>query len=80
VIRLVLTRIAILVTVGLLCGTAGAVWLSKFVATLLYGVTPRDPTTLAAAVVTLSAVAGLASSVAALRATSTDPASVLRQG
>jgi hypothetical protein len=29
-------------------GAAASIWLSRFVATLVYGVEPRDPTTLAA--------------------------------
>jgi ABC-type lipoprotein release transport system permease subunit len=45
---------------------------------LLYGLKPRDPLTLVMAVVTLSAVAALASVVPALRASKLDPLEALR--
>jgi predicted permease len=79
VVRLVLARIAALVSIGALAGMLMAAWLSRFVAPLLYGLQPRDPVTLTAATVTLAAVAALAGWIPASRAARVDPAQVLRE-
>src|SRR5258706_14715551 len=79
VVRLVLSRVALLVGIGILVGVAVSVWASQFVATLLYGVEPRDPSTLAAAIVVLIAVGAVAGWLPAHRASRVDPAEVLRQ-
>ena len=50
VVRLVLARVGLLVGAGVVAGTAASLWLSRFVAPLLYGLHPRDPVTLSAAV------------------------------
>src|SRR5688572_2178879 len=68
VMRLVLTRVARLVGGGALAGVAASVWLSSFLSALLYGVEPRDAATLGAAVIMVAAVAGLAASIPAYRA------------
>jgi ABC-type antimicrobial peptide transport system permease subunit len=67
-----------LVTVGIVVGTALSLWASTFVASLLYGLEPRDPGTLIAAAVTLAAVAALAGWLPAQRASRIDPAETLR--
>ncbi|PYR78310.1 MAG: hypothetical protein DMF86_06225 [Acidobacteria bacterium] len=56
VVWIVLRRVAVLVCAGLVIGTAASLWLSRFVATLLFGLEPRDPATLMAAAVVLSAI------------------------
>jgi predicted permease len=78
VVRLVLTHVGLLVAAGVVAGTAASLWLSRFVAPLLYGLQPRDPVTLTAAVLTLAAVGGLAAWLPARRASRIDPADVLR--
>jgi ABC-type antimicrobial peptide transport system permease subunit len=78
VVRLVLSRVARLVALGVIVGTAGSLWLSRFVAALLYGVEPRDPVTLVGAIVVLATVASLAGWIPAWRASRIDPAAVLR--
>jgi putative ABC transport system permease protein len=78
VVRLVLSRVSFLVGAGLLVGGGASVWLSQFVASLLYGLQPRDPLTLAASALTLAAVGGLAGWLPASRASRIDPAEVLR--
>jgi len=80
VIVLVLRRAAALVGVGILVGTAGSVWASQFVSSLLFGLQPRDPLTLAGAAVALATTALIAGWVPALRALRIDPARVLREG
>jgi hypothetical protein len=78
VMRLVLTRIARLVGGGALAGVAASVWLSSFLSALLYGVEPRDAATLGVAVLTVAAVAGLAASIPAYRASRIDLAHCFR--
>jgi ABC-type antimicrobial peptide transport system permease subunit len=80
VVRLVLSRLAALVGLGVLIGAALSVWTSTFVASLLYGLEPRDPATLVGAAATLAAVGGLAGWLPAWRASRIDPAQVLREG
>jgi putative ABC transport system permease protein len=80
VIRLVLSRVSILVGAGILVGTGLSVWVSTFVASLLYGLEPRDPSTLIGAAITLAAVGAVAGSLPAYRASRIEPAEVLREG
>jgi len=79
VIRLVLLRILGLTALGLVAGLAVSAWASRFIATLLFGVEPRDPWTLAASAALLAVVALVASFVPAFRASLSDPARVLRE-
>jgi putative ABC transport system permease protein len=78
VVRLVLARVALLVGVGVAIGAGASVWASRFVASLLYGLDPRDPATLIAAAALLVAVGLLAGWLPARQAVRVDPASVLR--
>jgi putative ABC transport system permease protein len=78
ILRLVLANGAVIVGAGTALGVAGAAVLSRFLASLLYGVAPLDPVTFAAAPLVL-AVTALAASVApAVRAVRTDPAVTLK--
>jgi putative ABC transport system permease protein len=60
-------------------GLLVAVWLSHFVAPLLYGLEAHDPATLVMATATLASVAVLAGWRPASRAMRIDPAEVLRK-
>jgi ABC-type antimicrobial peptide transport system permease subunit len=79
VIRLVLSRVTLLVAVGVVVGASISLWASKFATALLYGLEPRDPATLVGAAVTLAAVGALAGWLPAYRAARIDPAEVLRE-
>jgi putative ABC transport system permease protein len=79
VIRLVMSRVSTQVALGVAIGGVVSLWASKFVATLLYGLEPRDLPTLIGAAVTLGAVAALAAWLPARRASRIDPAQVLRE-
>jgi len=83
VVRLVLARVALLVTVGLVTGVALALVLIKVSANrvegLLFGIELKDPLTFAAAAVILAAIGALAGFIPARRASRIDPAVVLRQ-
>jgi predicted permease len=78
IIRLVVSRVAALVGCGVLAGVGLSLWASTFVASLLYGLEPRDPATLTAAATVLAAVGILAGGLPAWRASRIDPAVVLR--
>jgi predicted permease len=78
VLRLVLARVFLLVATGVTIGAAVSVWAGRFVASLLFGLQPRDPWTFAGAVVLLVGVGVLAALPPAWHAARTDPAAVLR--
>jgi len=78
VIRLVMSRVTVLIGAGVVIGAGVSLWASKFVAPLLYGLEPRDPATMIGAALVLSAVGVLAGWLPAWRASRTDPAEVLR--
>ena len=59
------------------CG-GGALAGGRWIAALLFGVTPADPLTFAAAVLTLGVIAACATYFPARRAARVDPAGVLR--
>ncbi len=67
-----------LALVGVAIGIAVSAWLAHLIASMLYGVLPTDPVTLAAVTVLLL-IAGLAASaIPAARATRVDPSEALR--
>jgi putative ABC transport system permease protein len=78
IVRLVVTRVFVLVALGAAIGIATSLWASRFVATLLFGLDPRDPTTLVGATLVLTAIAAAAAWLPAWRASRIDPAHVLR--
>jgi len=73
----VLRRALGLAGVGALVGLVAAVFLSRLVESLLYGVSPLDGTAYAVTVVGVVVVALLTSAVPAMRAARTDPMEVL---
>ena len=64
---------------GVVAGTAVALWASRLLEGLLFGVAATDPLTLFAVAALLTAVALLASSIPAGRATRVDPAMAMRE-
>jgi putative ABC transport system permease protein len=78
-IQLVLVRVAILVATGTVAGIALSLWLSRFVASLLYGVQPHDTATLLGAFIVLASVGLVAGAIPARKAARTNPAAVLRE-
>jgi putative ABC transport system permease protein len=78
VVRIILREAGILTVAGLVIGTGLALGAAQAAKSLLYGLKPRDPLTLVIAIVTLSAVAALASFLPAYRASKLDPLVALR--
>jgi len=78
VVRLVLLRVASLVAIGVAVGAGVSLWAARFVSTMLFGLEPRDPATLAGAAITLAIVGAVAGWLPAYRASRIDPSAVLR--
>lgn len=64
--------------IGIVCGLAGAIALTRSMSSLLFEVSPVDPATYAGASALLAGAALLASAIPAWRATAVDPAMALR--
>ena len=78
--RMVLRDGMTLVGIGVAIGFAAAMLTGRLLSRLLYGVSPGDPVSIGAAVLTLSAVALLACWLPAQWATRVDPLTALREG
>jgi predicted permease len=78
VLRLIVGRSLAFVSGGAIIGVIGALGLTRFLSSILYGVTATDPFAFSLAVVTLLTVALVASYLPARRATRIDPVRALR--
>jgi putative ABC transport system permease protein len=78
VVKMILREAGMLTVAGLVIGTGLALGSAQAAKSLLYGLKPRDPVTLAMAVILLSTVATLASFLPAHRASKLDPLTALR--
>ncbi len=78
VLRLVLRQGLKLTLLGLALGAAGAMVLTRFLGSLLYGVKPSDPVTFGLISIILMAVAALACYLPSRRAALVDPMAALR--
>jgi putative ABC transport system permease protein len=76
--RMVIGQGAWLALAGVAIGLAGALYLARFMAPLLYGIETRDPLTFAIVPVLLIAVTLAASWIPAVRATRVNPIETLR--
>lgn len=76
--RMVMRQGLVLMAVGVALGLLGALVLSRFITSQLYGVTPNDPVTLAGVFVVMVVVAMVASYLPARRAARVDPILALR--
>ena len=79
VLGLVARQSVTLLAVGVALGTLGGYALSRLLASRIYGVTPLDPATYAAAIVGFTLLAALATAIPARSATQVDPNEALRQ-
>jgi macrolide transport system ATP-binding/permease protein len=79
VLWLVIRQVAVTASTGLILGLLAALGLSRFVASLLYGIRANDPMTIAIATGTLLVSVGAASYLSARRAARIEPMVALRQ-
>jgi predicted permease len=79
VLRMVIAEAARLVGAGLVVGLALGLGAANAARSLLFGLAPTDPATIAAAVVLLASIGFAASYLPARRASRVDPMNVLRQ-
>jgi predicted permease len=78
IVRLILSRVGVLVGIGIAAGAGAALSVGAFIASLLYGLTPRDPIALVSAAIVLAGVGAIAGGMPARRASRIDPATILR--
>jgi putative ABC transport system permease protein len=76
--RLVIGRVVGMVGIGIAIGGVAAYVVTRFMATLLYGVAPHDPMTFASVATLLACVAAVAGYLPARRASRVDPMVALR--
>ena len=76
--RSILSQALALAAAGLLIGTAASIFLTRAMQGLLFAVSPADPVTFAATLVTLTCVAATAAWLPARRASKIDPMVALR--
>src|SRR5262249_51800587 len=79
VVGMVVGETLVVSLVGSAAGVGLAYVLSKFLKSMLFGITPHDPTTFVALPVMLLVAAMVAAAVPGVRASKTDPALTLRQ-
>ncbi|MGA2597471.1 MAG: ABC transporter permease [Bryobacteraceae bacterium] len=79
VVRLILREAGLLLAAGIVVGTVLALWAGRAASSLLFGLKPYDPSTIAGAVALLAIVALLASYAPARRAARLDPMDALRE-
>jgi ABC-type lipoprotein release transport system permease subunit len=78
VLGLILTQGMLLALVGVALGVAGAAVLTRSMESMLFGIEPSDPWTLAQVIAALLGAAALASWLPARRALAIDSATALR--
>ena len=78
ILQLVLKHGLVLVLSGVAIGVAGALVLTRFLATLLFGITPTDALTFIVVSLLFLLIATIASLIPARRATKVDPLTALR--
>jgi predicted permease len=78
ILRMVVREGLLLTLIGLSGGILAALWLTRLLGSLLYGITPRDPATFVALSLLLTTVALFACAIPARRATRIGPMDALR--
>jgi putative ABC transport system permease protein len=78
VLRLIVGHGAVLGAVGIVIGLGGALGVTRFLRTILFGVSPFDPASFVGVSLMLTTIALLASYIPARRAARVDPVEALR--
>jgi ABC-type antimicrobial peptide transport system permease subunit len=76
--RMVIGQGMALALIGVVIGIGGALWLTRFLASFLFGVKAMDPVVFVATPLLLTLVALIATWIPARRATRVDPMAALR--
>jgi ABC-type antimicrobial peptide transport system permease subunit len=79
VVGLVMREVSVLVIAGLAVGAGLVLPSANFIRSQLFGLNPHDPWTLIGAAFSLAIAAGIAGFIPALRASSVNPTTALRQ-
>ncbi len=79
VVRMIMREASLLLGAGLIVGVALAIAAARTATTLLFGLQPWDPSTIAMAALALAVVAALASYLPAVRASRLEPTIALRE-
>jgi len=78
ILAMVLKETVVLLAIGIVVGIGMALEASRLISTLLFGLKPTDPLTIAVAALLMVAAAALAGYVPARRASRVDPMVALR--
>jgi predicted permease len=78
IITLILRQGLLLLGMGVAIGVGGALVLTRFLSSFLYGIRPADPVTFVGVIIILTGIGLLASYIPARRAVRVDPMSTLR--
>ena len=78
VVKMVMSESMLLVGIGVALGLGAALWAGRFVKTVVYGLSPNDAFTIAAAVTLITVVSALAGYLPARWASKVDPMVALR--
>jgi ABC-type transport system, involved in lipoprotein release, permease component len=78
VVRVMVWQTSVWIVVGAGAGIVGSLIVARWIGSLLFGVRPNDPATLAAAALALTLVAVIATWIPARRAARVDPMEALR--
>ncbi len=79
IVGLIMREVLILIGAGLAAGAVLVLFMSQWVRSQLFGLSPNDPATFAAAAACLALAAGVAGLVPALRASRVDPVTAIRE-
>jgi predicted permease len=79
VVRLVMKETMLLVAIGMAIGLGAALASTRLISTLLFGLAPNDPLTIATAALLMTVVAAFAGYLPARRASRVDPMTALRR-
>ncbi len=79
VLRMIVAECLTIVSFGVIAGLAAAVGAGRFIASMLFGLSPIDPVTYVGVTVMLTAIAVLASLAPAVRASRIDPVLALKR-
>jgi ABC-type antimicrobial peptide transport system permease subunit len=79
IVRWIGTEGAKIIALGVILGVVGALWLTRFLESMLYGVPATDPIAYAGPIVLLAGAGAVACMVPAIRATRIQPTDAIRE-